>query len=799
MQSEAASRGSPRHQTVHAGAVAGDRRAGRSGGGGAARRGRAAHHGRRAHLRFHRRHGIGPSGTRSRLGEAHKRRLAGNLLQAAPERFAPGGVLHFGQGKWYPGGAATRWGSPASGGPTASRCGRNLDLLADDTKDHGATTDHAERFSRALVRRLGLPEDRIVPGYEDPLYLLYAEGNLPDNVDPLRADLKDSMERKRIARLLSGDPNRPVGYALPIEWAGHATTAPETWASSPWTFRRGSMFLIPGDSPMGLRLPLDALPWTAEERLPMPERSLMAPVPPLADFHAIVSGRIEPETAREAAEPRKQPAPRERRAPARPGTIRTAKVVHTALCAEARNGRLHVFLPPLGHLEPYLELVAAVEGAAGEMVTPDPGVIEVNIHPSASWVRTGGKHHETLYEEARLARPRHGKFMLDGRHTGTGGGNHVTLGGTTPADSPFLRRPDLLRSLITYWQHHPGLSYLFSGHVHRPHQPGPAGGRGPRRQAARTRDRLQPAAHRRQQPPWLVDRVLRNLLTDLTGNTHRAEFCIDKLYSPDQPSRTPRHRRVPRLRNAAPRPHEPAATAAGPALAACSGKNPTTKNWCLGHRTARPLPAARICRRRTPERGGGSPGRRVPILRTGSPLPRVPLPPLRHHPDRACALELRIAIEPWHVLGEEQPPPGRPGIVDSSAERLQLQGAGLTDRAPRRDLQRTPRSPRSHRNPRGFRGRHPLPGLAALVRLHPTLAPQTPLVFDVVDLWNGRSLGAAPTTSPTPAAGATTTLPVNALEAEARRVSRFWPRAAPERNPEYPHTLDLRRAPDVPA
>ena len=384
------------------------------------------------------------------------------------------------------------------------------------------------------------------PGYEDAFYYLWKEGTLPANVDPLRADLKDPLERRRLAELLQRGLGTVTGYALPLKWFEHPTHGGR-WQTSPWTLRRGRMYLVPGDSPMGYRLPLDSLPWLPpEERDPHTEHSLFAPRSPLGDIHGQVTQRysalLETGVIRDGT--REQVVDDE---------TALRDVVYSALCVEPRNGRLYVFLPPLTHLEHYLDLIASIEATASELrmpvviegydpprdwrlrrlqVTPDPGVIEVNIQPAHDWAELRTITN-TIYEEARLTRLGTEKFMLDGRHTGTGGGNHVTIGGATPADSPMLRRPDVLRSLLAYWQNHPSLSYLFSGLFIGPTS------QAPRVDEARD-DSLYELDIAFQQMPrgettqaWLVDRLLRNLLVDVTGNTHRAEFCIDKLYAPE--------------------------------------------------------------------------------------------------------------------------------------------------------------------------------------------------------------------------------------------------------------------------
>ncbi len=164
-------------------------------------------------------------------------------------------------------------------------------------------------------------------------------------------------------------------------------------------------------------------------------------------------------------------------------------------------------------------------------LTPDPGVLEVNLPPTSEWDDLEALN-ALLAEEAHRFRLIEGKFGYDGSHTATGGGSHVVLGGATVADSPMLRRPDLLRSMLTFWQNHPSLSYLFAGMYVGPTS------QYPRIDEART-DALYEAelsfSHLPAEgcEPATLDGLFRNLLVDVTGNTHRAEFCIDKMYPPE--------------------------------------------------------------------------------------------------------------------------------------------------------------------------------------------------------------------------------------------------------------------------
>jgi uncharacterized protein (DUF2126 family)/transglutaminase-like putative cysteine protease len=769
----------------------------------------------------------------------HKRELAGDLLLRLWRHFAPGGLLHYGQGKWYPGEPIPRWALNCFWRSDGAPLWRNPELLARDGIDYGHGPDEARRFAEHLAQALGLATRHLVPGYEDSLYYLWKDGNQPVNVDLLGTDLKNPDERRRLVELLAGDLGEPAGFALPLR----KDAAGGDWQSCAWTFRRGHMFLVPGDSPMGLRLPLDALPWVAEEERDIePARDVFEPRPPLGDFYGEVTRRY----SRVERQPEAHPEYREQE-PGDNGVQgrRRIEVIHTALCMEARQGCLHVFMPPLTHLEHYLDLVSAVELSAGQLgmpvrlegyepprdwrlrkfaVTPDPGVIEVNIHPAHSWDELV-QNTETLYAEARLARLGTEKFMLDGRHTGTGGGNHVTLGGPSPADSPILRRPDLLRSLLTYWQHHPGLSTLFSGLFIGPTS------QAPRVDEARDESLYELEIAFQQMPsgevpePWLIDRLLRNLLVDVSGNTHRSEFCIDKLYSPDSSTgrlglvefrafEMPPHARmslvqmlllrtlIARFWN---RPYRHKLVRWGTEL---------HDRFLLPHYVWGDLKDV-VC----------------DLQQTGYPFQLEWLAPFEEfrfpHYGSVSIQDIRLdingALEPWPVLGEETSNQGTARFVDSSVERVQIKVSGLRDeryviacngrRVPLRGTGTHSEYVAGVR----FRAWHPPSAL------HPTIGVHSPLVFDVIDTWNGRSIGGCTYHVTHPGGRNYDIFPINAYEAESRRISRFWnyghtpgqiqppphaaslarfypeghppgPMAPPpeEVNPEYPGTLDLR-------
>lgn len=352
------------------------------------------------------------------------------------------------------------------------------------------------------------------------------------DVDPTKASLKDDLERRRLAKLLTRGLEVETGFVLPIEHQSQG------WVSSHWPQRADVITLIPGDSPMGFRLPLNSLPAVSEKERPQ-ESDPFAPREPLPTYSP-ESYRSTQDSASAQVTQRQDTKHSE-----------SQKVIPTAICIEPRDGKLHLFLPPMTALEHYVSLLYHIERTAKALdlpvviegyeppkdprlqkflITPDPGVIEVNIHPSSDWADLVEKT-ELLYREAHLSRLGTEKFMLDGRHTGTGGGNHITLGGPTPEDSPFLRKPDLLRSFVTYWQHHPGLSYLFSGMFIGPTSQAPRPDEGRDEALYEMEIAFQNFPEGLVDAPWLVDRLMRNLLVDVTGNTHRSEFCIDKMYA----------------------------------------------------------------------------------------------------------------------------------------------------------------------------------------------------------------------------------------------------------------------------
>ncbi len=819
-----------------------------------------------------------------------KRGYATELVDRLRAEYGLGGFLHFGQGKWYPGEQLPRWALSIFWRADGQPIWHNPALFADERQPAHYTSEDARRFTYKLAEKLGLAERFIQPGYEDVYYYLWRERRLPVNVDPFESKLDDELERARLRRVFTQKLDAVIGYVLPLEPAsagGNPALAGGGWKTGPWFLRDDRMYLIPGDSPMGYRLPLDSQPWASKGDYPyLVDRDPNAPSVPLpspADFRSRYTGM----TGLAAADrgtvsysygtPQQAPStyrmqfgagaqgqgqgqgegPASDRAHTAEGAnvrfpLRNESahwITRTALCVEARDPRrangpaaekvgtasgiLYVFMPPLAWLEDYLDLLAAVEATAEELgvkivlegyppprdprlkllqVTPDPGVIEVNIHPAHSWGELV-QHTEFLYEAAFQTRLSAEKFMTDGRHTGTGGGNHFVLGGATPSDSPFLRKPELLASLVLYWHNHPSLSYLFSGMFIGPTSQAPRVDEARNDQVYELEIALKEIAKNRQiygqsMPPWLVDRTLRNILIDVTGNTHRSEFCIDKLYSPDGPTgrlgllelrafEMPPHARMSIVQQLLLRalvarfwdaPYVAPATRWGTELHD-RFLLPTFVKMDFDDVISEMRQAGFAFE-----------------AEWFAPHFEFRFPLVGEVQAMGVELSLRNALEPWHVMGEEGAPGGTVRYVDSSLERIEVRVTGLNQSR----YVVTVNGQVLPLQPTGVAGEY-----VAGVRykawnppssLHPTIQPHAPLTIDLVDTWMKRSIGGCQYHVAHPGGRNYTTFPVNAYEAESRRLARFsrmghtpgMLRTPPANievtgSREFPFTLDLRR------
>ena len=771
---------------------------------------------------------------------SHKKRiLSGELIKRLRGKFAPGSLLHYGQGKWYPGEPLPRYALAAYWRKDGVPIWKDDSLIADESKNYGYGAKDAKELLSRLASLVGGDPKHLIPAYEDAFYYTWKERRFPTNVTPEKSNLKDKQERERIARIFQQGLGSVVGYALPVKRGGGG------WISGSWFLRDdNTLWLIPGDSPMGLRLPLDSVPWVAEKDFPWlrqqdPSNPKLPELPKEFPYRQRFVGRADsPTLPGEGRGQRAQklgkkikplePLPPDENPLRRPAPGQSAPwIIRTALCVEPRDGRLHLFMPPVETTEDYLDLIAGIETVVTEMgtpviiegetpprdprlnklaVTPDPGVIEVNMHPSKTWDELVERT-EILYEEARQTRLGTEKFMLDGRHTGTGGGNHIIIGADSPPDSPVLRRPDLLRSLLTYWQNHPSLSWLFSGLFV-----------GPTSQAPRIDEARNDSLYELeiafkemdrqigafgQTPPWMVDRLFRNLLIDSSGNTHRSEFSIDKLFAPESASG---RLGLVEMRAFEMPPHARMSLAQHLVLRGLVAKfwNEPYKNdlvrwgtdihdrWMLPH----------FCETDFRDVIGD-------LRDTGYPFEfdwfaphfEFRFPRIGDLEQRDLQIELRTALEPWHVLGEEPAGGGTVRYVDSSLERLQVKANGLVgDR-----FAITVNGHRVPLQPTGTNGE----GVAGVryrawqptVCLQPTIPSHAPLRFDLYDTWNKRSLGGCTYHVAHPGGRGYDTFPVNSYEAEARRLSRFFrhghqqgkftpPSEIP--NGDFPFTLDLR-------
>ena len=685
-----------------------------------------------------------------------KRAHAETLLRELARRFAgdAGPLLHFGLGKHYPGEPLPRWALGCHWRTDGKPIWRDHSLLSATSADADPRA-----FLTELAATLGLPDPQIVAAHEDPYFGLWRERGLPADLEPGDARLADADQRRRLARWLDEAGLRdPVAWVLPLRsGAGGGEPA---WITARWQLRGVALFLISAEWPAGDRIPYASLPLAEYQN-----HQTTVPADPFERLPDLPD------------------------APSRSGGAHGATV--SAVTAERRDGALHLHLPRIGELEAYLALLDAIERTAARLgtglvlegappprdprlrhftVTPDPGVVEVNVHPAADWAELV-KINREVYEAAEHCGLSAEKYHRDGRPVGTGGGNHLTLGGPSPADSPFLRRPDLLRSILSYWNNHPALSYLFAGLYVGPTS------QAPRVDEARedALDELEiafrqiPSHGADAIPPWLTDRLFRNLLVDVTGNTHRAEFCIDKLYAPDQPGG---RQGLVEMRGV----EMPTTPELGlvqmllvRALIARFWREPYTApltrwgrdlhdRYLLPHYVEADLAA--VLHELADWGFAFEPDWFLQQLEQRFPV-------LGRIEADGIVLELRQALEPWPVLGEQMTASGTSRTVDPSMDRIQIAAHGLPPQhavgVNGVALPLVTVGP-GDRQIAGVRYR----AWAPPQRLHPTVPVHAPLRIDLVDTASGKRVAGC-WLQVGPAAGS---VPADAKTAEAARLGR---------------------------
>jgi uncharacterized protein (DUF2126 family)/transglutaminase-like putative cysteine protease len=700
------------------------------------------------------------------------------LIQGLREGMASGGLLHYGQGKWYPGEAVPRWALSCYWRVDGIPIWEDIGLIAREDREYSFRAADALGFIEALTRRLQVTSENLLPAYS------------PDS-----------------------ETTEPVGYILPLR-----RRQPEgqlRWSSQLWFPRPKRLLLSVGDSPMGFRIPTESMPWVAPDEIEYEfdaspyERWVKLPACPARrlDLFAIT--------------PAPDPLPAVLRA-----SDSVPELIRPSLSVQIREGRLHVFLPYAPNFADYLDLVSAVEDSCQYLkipvwvegyapspdprlrsfsVTPDPGVLEVNLPPASNWDEL--ELINTLLDgEARRNRLAAEKYAYDGSRVATGGGNHIVIGGAILMDSPLLRHPDLLRSMVAFWQNHPSLSYLFSGlYV------------GPTSQYPRVDEARMDALYELEIafrnlpagdcPPFVIDGLFRNLLVDATGNSHRAEFCVDKLYPPEglglqlgllelRAFEMAPHVQMNLLQMLLIR-----------ALVSIFWKTPfegSLIRWGTALHDRFMLPDfVRQDLREVLARLRLS-GYNFEDEWFDSHL-EFRFPKIGSIAADGVELELRQALEPWNVLAEETNSGRTVRTVDSSMERMQVKVSGFTMES------RYVVACNGRRVPLQLTGE---PGVAlAGVRfrarrlsasLHPTIPVHAPLVFHLLDCLRGYSISQCTYHVGPPDGGSYTARPVNAAEAEVRRMERFKvvppalsPMVAPEEeiNPLFPMTLDLRQPP----